>query len=101
MYPRLLPLFAPRVMCGLALVLAGVVASASTGWAQEADLGSMVRDLSSAFGDVTPGTDEGASLSGRLIQLFAIITVLSVAPGLLVMVTSFTRFVIVFSMLRL
>ena len=98
---RLLPLFAPRVMCGLALVLAGVVASASTGWAQEADLGSMVRDLSSAFGDVTPGTDEGASLSGRLIQLFAIITVLSVAPGLLVMVTSFTRFVIVFSMLRL
>jgi len=38
--------------------------------------------------------------SGYIIQLFGLLTVLAVAPGLLIMVTSFTRFVIVFSVLR-
>lgn len=40
------------------------------------------------------------STSARIIQLFAVITVLSVAPGLLIMVTCFTRFVVAFSFLR-
>ncbi len=35
-----------------------------------------------------------------MVQLILIVTVLSVAPGLLMMVTCFTRFVIVFSILR-
>lgn len=69
--------------------------------AQATDLGGLIRDLSSQFGGVAPGSDAGSSLSGRLIQLFALVTALSVAPGLLVVMTSFTRFVIVFSMLRL
>jgi flagellar biosynthetic protein FliP len=38
--------------------------------------------------------------TSRIIQLILVITVLSVAPGLLIMVTSFTRFVIAFSFLR-
>ncbi len=38
--------------------------------------------------------------SARLIQLIALITVLSLAPGLLIMVTSFTRIVVVLSFLR-
>src|SRR5271155_5631611 len=42
----------------------------------------------------------GATASGRIIELVAILTVLSVAPGLLIMVTSFTRFVVAFSFLR-
>ncbi|WCR55265.1 MAG: Flagellar biosynthesis protein FliP [Bartonella clarridgeiae] len=42
----------------------------------------------------------GGSISGRIIQLFGLLTVLSVAPGLLIMVTSFTRFAIAFSLLR-
>lgn len=41
-----------------------------------------------------------ASVTGRIIQLVLLLTVLSVAPGLLIMVTSFTRFVIAFSFLR-
>ncbi len=41
-----------------------------------------------------------ASVSGRIIQYIALLTVLSVAPGLLIMVTSFTRFVIALSFLR-
>ena len=36
----------------------------------------------------------------RIVQLVALLTVLSVAPGLLIMVTSFTRFVIALSFLR-
>ena len=41
-----------------------------------------------------------ASASGRIIQLVALLTVLSIAPGILIMVTSFTRFVVAFSFLR-
>ena len=40
------------------------------------------------------------STSARIIQLMAVITVLSVAPGLLIMVTSFTRFAVALSFLR-
>ena len=40
------------------------------------------------------------STSGRIIQLMALLTVISVAPGLLIMVTSFTRFAVALSFLR-
>jgi flagellar biosynthetic protein FliP len=43
---------------------------------------------------------EGGSTTGRLVQLVALMTVLSVAPAILVMVTSFTRIVVVLSFLR-
>src|SRR3990170_8016709 len=44
---------------------------------------------------------EGAgSTASRLIQLVALITVLSLAPSILVMVTAFTRIVVVLSFLR-
>ncbi|MBP5857019.1 flagellar type III secretion system pore protein FliP [Marivibrio halodurans] len=42
----------------------------------------------------------GGTVTGRIVQLIALITVLSLAPSLLVMVTSFTRLVVVFSILR-
>ena len=45
-----------------------------------------------------PGSDGTAA--GRIVQLILVITVLSVAPGLLVMVTCFTRFVVALSFLR-
>jgi flagellar biosynthetic protein FliP len=44
--------------------------------------------------------NDGASTTGRIVQLVVVLTVLSVAPGLLIMVTSFTRFVIALSFLR-
>lgn len=43
---------------------------------------------------------EGASWSGRIIQMLGLLTVLSLAPGIMIMVTSFTRIVIVLSILR-
>jgi flagellar biosynthetic protein FliP len=48
--------------------------------------------------DLGAASQPGAT--GRLVQLTALITVLSIAPSLLVMVTAFTRIVIVLSLLR-
>jgi len=46
------------------------------------------------------GDGGGASFTGRLIQLLALLTVLSLAPSILVVVTSFTRIVVVLSIIR-
>lgn len=43
---------------------------------------------------------EGGSASARLIQIVALMTVLSLAPSILIMVTSFTRIIVVLSVLR-
>tara|TARA_R110002096_G_scaffold435927_1_gene664307 strand:- start:73504 stop:74274 length:771 start_codon:yes stop_codon:yes gene_type:complete len=43
---------------------------------------------------------EDFALSGQIIQLLMLMTVLSLAPAILVVVTSFTRIIIVFSLLR-
>ena len=42
----------------------------------------------------------GGSFVGRMIQIFMVLTVLSLAPSIIMMVTSFTRLVVVFSFLR-
>ena len=71
----------------------GAVAVLSLLWAtaaahaQTVDLGSLIPN-----GDV--------SMTARIIQVAGVLTVLSVAPGLLIMVTSFTRFVVALSFLR-
>ncbi len=64
------------------------------------DAGGLLESLSGALSDAAPGTDARATLSGRILQFIALMTVLSVAPGLLMIMTCFTRFVIVFSILR-
>lgn len=42
----------------------------------------------------------GGSFSSTIVQMLAMVTVLSLAPSILIMVTSFTRIVVVLSMLR-
>lgn len=42
-----------------------------------------------------------APLSSRMLQMIALISILSIAPSILMMVTSFTRLIIVFSLLRM
>jgi flagellar biosynthetic protein FliP len=72
----------------LRLILAGAFILLTSGAnAQLADLQTLLP------------SGEGA-ISGRMIQLVVLLTVLSLAPGLLIMVTSFTRFVVAFSFLR-
>ena len=50
------------------------------------------------FSDVLPKDD--GTISGRIVQGILLLTVLSIAPGLLITTTCFTRFVIAFSFLR-
>jgi len=46
------------------------------------------------------GAETVGTTTGRIVQLIALITVLSLAPSILVMMTSFTRIVVVLSFLR-
>jgi flagellar biosynthetic protein FliP len=50
--------------------------------------------------DISIDFGEDSALSERAIQLIGLITILSLAPSILVMVTSFTRIVVVLSLLR-
>jgi len=50
--------------------------------------------------DISINFGQGAGLTERVVQLIALLTVLSLAPSILVMVTSFTRIVVVLSLLR-
>ncbi len=46
------------------------------------------------------GSEENGTVSGRIVQMIALLTVLSLAPSILIMMTSFTRIVVVLSFLR-
>ena len=72
------------VVAGVALIL-GLAAPAAA------------QDISINFGQ---GGGAGGGLTERVVQLIALMTVLSLAPSILVMVTSFTRIVVVLSLLR-
>ena len=73
-----------RLLTAILLLLAGTVGAGA----------QALPDLSSLL----PAGE--ASASGRIVQVIALLTVLSVAPGILIMVTSFTRFAIALSFLR-
>ncbi|WP_121938364.1 flagellar type III secretion system pore protein FliP [Eilatimonas milleporae] len=49
---------------------------------------------------VTLDLGGGGTLTGRVVQLILLMSVLSLAPSILVMMTSFTRLLVVFSLLR-
>jgi flagellar biosynthetic protein FliP len=50
--------------------------------------------------DISINFGQGAGLTERVIQLVALLTVLTLAPSILIMMTSFTRIVVVLSLLR-
>jgi flagellar biosynthetic protein FliP len=50
--------------------------------------------------DVSINFGQGGGLTERVVQMIALLTVLSLAPSILVMMTSFTRIVVVLSLLR-
>jgi len=70
----------------LFIALAILPFAGNAAFAQQIDLGGL-------------GQADGTTV-GYIIQMFGLLTVLSIAPGLLIMVTSFTRFVIALSILR-
>jgi flagellar biosynthetic protein FliP len=50
--------------------------------------------------DISVNFAQGSGLTERVVQLIALLTVLSLAPSILIMMTSFTRIVVVLSLLR-
>ena len=77
-----------RITLALLVGFGGLIATfALTG---QAEAQTFALDLGEGGGDAT----------ARIIQLIVLMTVLSLAPSLLVMVTSFTRIVIVLSFVR-
>ena len=76
----------PRHLLAIALALGANLLTTSPALAQAVSLNL--------------GGGGGGSYTTQLVQIVALITVLSLAPGILVMVTSFTRIVIVLSFLR-
>ena len=73
----------------ITIAAAAAVTAAGVVWAGPA----LAQSINLDFGD-------GGTTSGRLIQLFALLTLLSLAPSILIMVTSFVRIVTVLSFLR-
>ena len=75
-------------------ILAGLTGLVLGGGALATAGPAAAQSLSLDFGE------GGASTASTMIQLIALVTVLSLAPSILVMVTSFTRIVVVLSFLR-
>jgi flagellar biosynthesis protein FliP len=50
--------------------------------------------------DISINLGQGGGVTERAIQLIALLTILSIAPSIVVMMTSFTRIVVVLSLLR-
>ena len=79
----------PVIRAGIAVLAFAVILSlnADIAMAQSVDLSALLPEGNS-------------SVSGRIVQGIILLTVLSVAPGLLVTATCFTRFIVAFSFLR-
>lgn len=79
--------------------LMGVFALKNEAFAQRLTL-----DLGNGGGDAAGieggGENQNGTVTGRLVQIVSLLTVLSLAPGILMMMTAFTRIVVVFSFLR-
>lgn len=80
LYLAIIGLFSALCFLGLALILPN-------------DAGAQV--ISMDLGGDNPGT-----VTGRVVQMVALLTILSLAPSILIMMTSFTRIIVVLSFLR-
>ena len=81
-----------KIVCAIVLCLVGAFAGGQA-WAAVG---------ATSPGLLSVGIDGDASGSGAsvVLQIFALLTVLSIAPAILIMLTSFTRIAIVFGLLR-
>ncbi|MCB1531619.1 MAG: flagellar type III secretion system pore protein FliP [Alphaproteobacteria bacterium] len=75
----------------LSLALPALIGLALYFWPE----GASAQNISLDFG----GEDNG-TVTGRIIQMVALLTVLSLAPSIMIMMTSFTRIIVALSFLR-
>lgn len=79
----------------IATILLGVVTFGHEALAQKLTL-----DMGGGTSGATGGDGGNGTVTGRVVQMVSLLTVLSLAPGILMMMTAFTRIVVVFSFLR-
>lgn len=87
----ILNLWLPMKMTHRILSVLAVMALMAFVWAEPALAQSITLDM---------GEEADGSVTARVIQLVALLTVLSLAPSILIMMTCFTRIVVVLSFLR-
>lgn len=80
------------------LLIAGLLALAVLLVPHDVFAQSLNIDLGGGGGDAAAAG--GTSVAGRIVQMVGLLTVLSLAPSILMMMTSFTRIVVVLSFLR-
>ena len=84
-FPQLKPKFFSCTGLATVLCLVLTISFMAPSIAFSQDMGAdLLKSLSGVLSDAPDGSDERASLSGNIIQLIALMTVLSIAPGLLV-----------------
>lgn len=83
--------FLPKVLVALATLMAGMFFFSPESFAQSINI-----DLGGKGAD----GEGGGSVASRVVQMVILLTVLSLAPSILMMMTSFTRIVVVLSFLR-
>jgi flagellar biosynthetic protein FliP len=86
-----------RPALGLTLAVVGLcilIALPSLCWSQSVSVETPLLSIGMAHGSDDPGR------TTVVLQIFLLMTVLSIAPSILIMLTSFTRIVIVLSLLR-
>ena len=102
-FSRLQPYFTPRRVFALLVVLALLVVVPAIAVGQT-PTSQTPPDIADSLGELlnnnADGEDGAVGLDARVIQLFLIVTVLSLAPGLAMMITCLPFMVIVFSFLR-
>ncbi|TVQ38786.1 MAG: flagellar biosynthetic protein FliP [Geminicoccaceae bacterium] len=76
-----------RTLAAILVALLLVVLTGADAWAQSVS--------------IELGGSDGGSVTGQIFRMMVLVTVLSLAPGILVMVTSFTRIVVVLAFLRM
>lgn len=80
-------------ICAVAVALGALLVLA-------APAGAQVPTVTTPFFTLGSSSGDDPARSGAVLQIFLLMTVLSLAPAILTMVTSFTRIVIVLSLLR-
>lgn len=85
----------PKIICGLALLMAAglIFGSAAASWGADPA-------VATPFFSIGVNDTEQPVAPTVTMQIFLLMTVLSLAPAIMIMVTSFTRIVIVLSLLR-
>jgi flagellar biosynthetic protein FliP len=75
-----------------ACIIAGLLVLATSSWGRQLSLPSITMTM--------PGNETEPARVSTVIQLLFLLTILSLAPAVLIMLTSFTRIVVVLSLLR-